>query len=310
MIDLKTMKNKKRNLLFFIFFVSYMVQGQDFIKYDQFYIDDYSFNPSVGGADNSISALLSVKKNWIGIAQSPSTQYFHIHTNTFRLGFRNPKDFIAKTKNKIGLGLSAYNDNNGPLNISGARMSYIFHTQIFNDWKISFAASVKLVQSKLNKSMLELYHSADPILNNVDDNFMTPNFDVGFRIRNKKFELGLSVMDIADIQNKKRTSTWQNTKTFFMSSGYKHAINNEITVCPKIVIYGDSKVGLKVNSIVKLHFKDLFWVGAGYASRNSALFYAAINVKYLTFGYSFDYSFSSLYKQSYGNHLAFVALNF
>ena len=304
---------QKKIILYTFLFLSGIgiLKAQNFIKYDRFYLNDFEYNPSLAGLKNETVGFISTKKNWLGIENSPSTQNLFIHTNAKLLGLYNPKKFISSGAQKVGLGLSLYNDKNGPLSTIKIQFSYAYHILINNSMKLSLGLSTQLSQHSLNEGMLMPRDANDPLITQQNESSVTPSFNLGLYLSNTKFHFGLSVMNLANFSSfTNGYKYYKNISTYYLSAGYKIKINRDLDFEPNILFYSDSYIKFKLNSTFKLYYKDSFWLGLGYTMPESFIIYAAVKFKVFDLGYSFDYSSSPIFSNSKGNHMGFIGFHF
>ncbi len=296
------------HVVIFVFSIS-ILKSQSFIKYDRFYLNDFEYNPAIAGLENKLAVFFSAKKSWLGVKNSPSTQSLLIHTNTSKIGFNNPKDFISNKSKKIGLGLSLYNDKNGPLSTLKLQLSYAYHVYIYKNIKLSLGLSTQLSQYSLNQEMLILRDKNDP-LTRQHENYFTPNFNAGLWLNNNKFHFGFSILDLADFSKITNNIYNKDIRTYYFSSGYKFKIDKNFKLESNVLLCADTYKKINLNSIIKIHYSNYFWIGIGYSVSKSYIIYSAFKFKNVNFGYSFDYSSSPVYSISAGNHMVFISCNF
>ena len=98
--------------------------AQQIPLYSQYLENNYILNPAVAGSEKNYSPLrLSIHKQWIGIQESPSTQYVTLH-------HRLVNDIM-------GIGGMIFHDNFGPIRMIGVQSTYSYHLIVNNDLRVS-----------------------------------------------------------------------------------------------------------------------------------------------------------------------------
>jgi type IX secretion system PorP/SprF family membrane protein len=95
------------------------LQAQDEIVYDQYYWNYYLVNPAVAGASRCSHVLGTVKKQWVGMDDSPL-----IETASFR----------TRILKNVGLGAYVYNDKNGYSLRQGGEATFAYHIPLTQNY--------------------------------------------------------------------------------------------------------------------------------------------------------------------------------
>jgi type IX secretion system PorP/SprF family membrane protein len=284
---------------------------QNFVTQEHCFVSDFIYNPAVAGVEENIVANISVKKNWIGIKDSPSTSLLNLYSNVANLGFVKNKKHISDKSLNVGLGLGLYSDKNGPLNTNGIQIAYSYQILLTKSLRLSMGLSAKLTQYSLNQGVFKPTDKDDPLLSNNTENLLRPNFNFGFWLYNTEYYLGLSTTNLADFNEFGNGLNYKETiRALFLKSGYKFSLNSNSILEPSLLLRSNkNKSFVDVN--LKYTYIKHFWTafGWGWGSPNAFSICLGFNVKDIYFGYIYEYSSSPLYSYSKGNHSLFLGFN-
>jgi type IX secretion system PorP/SprF family membrane protein len=290
-------------------FLSTLVRSQNFTTREHCFLSDFILNPAAAGTEEDIVAILSAKKNWMGIKGSPGTNMLNIHAKVSDLGLSKPKKYISRDLSRIGVGLGIYNDSNGPLSVTGVQAAYAQHVRLSSKLLFSAGISVKLSQYVLDETVFKATDPDDPNISYQKEKTLMPNFNVGIYLRHKKFHIGLSTTNPAELKNKNVVFyKLENVRTLYLSGAYKFTLPNEKDLEVRAITrYFDGQFW--ADFIARYYYKKFFWYGVGYATTDFYSVYGALRFKKLDFGYVYEYTPSPIYKRASGNHMVFIAYN-
>lgn len=268
---------------------AYQAKAQSEPMFTQYSFNEIFINPAYAGSHDALSFSTVYRRQWIRINGSPTTKTFTAHSQLL--------------KSRVGLGLTAYQDNIGVTTQTGVFGNYAYR--------------IRLNRGTLAMGMLGGYiayqeNLSDVETNDIDDNeFMNntqaafaPNFGFGTYYYTKVFYLGLSVPRI--IYNKlyinenneveKVTSSFNKEEVhFFLASGFVFDVNPLLKIRPsgmlKVVMNAPVEYDLNLATLLLTSV----WVGGGYRSGDAWNMMTAIQVNdQLRVAYSLDFTFTNL----------------
>lgn len=283
----------KKRYLFFLFILSFLsvqkAYAQSEPMFTQYSFNEIFINPAYAGSHDALSFSTVYRRQWMRIVGSPITKTFTAHSQLLR--------------SKVGLGLTAYQDNIGVTTQTGVFGNYAYR--------------IKLNKGTLAMGLLGGYISyqenlSDVATNDLDDNeflnntpaAFAPNFGVGTYFYTKVFYLGLSAPRL--IFNKlyinQNNEVERVTSSFvkeevhlFLASGFVFDINPLLKIRPsgmlKVVMNAPVEYDLNLAALVLTSV----WIGGGYRSGDAWNVMTAIQVNdQLRVAYSLDYTFTNL----------------
>jgi type IX secretion system PorP/SprF family membrane protein len=278
------------------------------------YLDEYIINPACTGSDYYPTAHSSVKKQWLGINDSPVTFFLG---GDFRLGkydFYDPKGYLnkgpLKLTDNIGLGSAVFRDSNGPVTTTGGMLSYAYHLPVNKYSRLSLGLSVLLIQHSLNTSILKPAHPEDQYLFNGDDRLFRANLGIGVYYHNINYFAGASIMkvfpDIIGFSDRNASQP-----SYFIFGGYKfnrnsNTFNFEPSAC--FIKSGYFKSGLDFHA--KLYVKRLNWIAVSWKTNGNMNFQFAVRLYKMVYaGYNFEYSAGNISAYNMGSHEISLGIN-
>jgi type IX secretion system PorP/SprF family membrane protein len=288
---MKSMKTKT----FFIaiaVIVSLHSFGQQDAMYSQYMFNQLVINPAYAGNHEVVSANMLFRDQWVGIQGAPVTETFSIDA---------PMD-----KDKVGVGLTVYNDKIGVTRNTGAYVQYAYRIKFR---KSTLALGLQAGISNLLASYTQVQFSQNSsdydfaFSQNVNELF--PNFGMGLFYNTEKFYFGLSVPYLLkkSLFQSSNIQGYEVAQHYFLSSGYIIDLNDNLLLKPSILAKYVDGAPLEVDINANLWFHGLFGIGVSYRTGDS--FIAMLEMQMnnqLSFGYAYDYSLTELNKFNYGTH--------
>jgi type IX secretion system PorP/SprF family membrane protein len=301
-------------VVIFLIFGNINILSQDYFIYQNYYLNPSLINPAVAGTENYPSADLSVRKQWVGIPEAPTTYLLAVNFKIGRYDFYDPKKFInkgpLKLTDRIGVGVSIFRDINGPLAYTGGILSYSYHVQVNADSKLSFGMSAIFNYYSFNSSILRPDQSNDPYLLNGNDNGFNTNFNFGIYFYNEVYFIGFSADNIlpgiqkVDDQNMEQTS-------LYLMGGYKLLKNNRNLILePSLTLKKLANTNLFVDIHTKLYILRSHWIAVSYSTDNRINFrFGVLLYKRLYAGYNYEYTLTDIGPYSFGSHEIHLGIN-
>ena len=249
-----------------------LLQAQETALYSNYMCNNlYNINPAAAGFDGTFISQLTASKKWIGMDGSPANQVF---SNSLKLGeeeFYDPNMFINRPfinlAPRVGLGLTMFNEANGPLQHTGILFCYAYHISL-RDMRLSFGLSGVVAQYHLNTQEFKPVNANDPSLY-TNTSAIVPDINAGAMLYNRSLFAGISANGLVNINK-----VMGHAKTFpdiVVCGGYKFTINNIFKFEPSLFIwrYGNGTFSTDVNG--KLYFRDKNWLLLSYQGNGEVL---------------------------------------
>lgn len=292
-------------------------------QYTQYIFNNYLLNPALSGIENYVDFKSGFRRQWSGIQNAPKTFFASAH---WQLAsdylWNNPlsmpqSDDDPMSRNYMqnymsspahhGMGVVVVSDKAGPFSRLDANLTYAYHLQLSGTLNLSVGAAAGITRIGLDVNALALDNPNDPAVNNTVVSQVKPDLSMGVWLYGIRFFAGASVQQILPQRLAFTTdpgySEGKDVPHFFVTSGYKLFLDEQIALIPSVMIKYAKPAPLAVDANLKLAFKDRIWLGGSYRHNDSFSAMAGFNVsKLINLTYSYDFTTSQLNKISYGSH--------
>jgi type IX secretion system PorP/SprF family membrane protein len=291
------------NLVILITFFQ-IVHSQEFSFYRNYQSNNlYNLNSAAAGYDGAFISQVSVSRKWMGMAGAPVCQVF---SSSIRLGeeeFYDPNMFVNKPfinlANRVGLGLTFYNESSGPVRHTGILFAYSNHFPIRNS-RLSFGISWIVSQYYLNTSEFKPVQENDPYLH-TNTSAIVPDVNIGVLYYNQMVFMGLSVNGVANY--KEVMDRQKNIPDIIAFGGYRFYMNKSIKFEPSLFFLniGQNSNSFDING--KLYYKNKNWLIIAYRSTNEVMTGFGLGIKsWLLVSYNFFIGTGGIQSYSNGSH--------
>lgn len=257
--------------------------------YSQYQFNQLMINPAYAGIYNRLSVGAISRFQWAGIEGAP-------RTNTITAN-------SALSDGKIGLGGFVMNDRFGVNNNYEIQISSSYNIEFNRTIKLAMGIQGGLVQYGYDLSKLNLDFFDDPELLNGHDNFIRPNFGVGFMLLNPNFFVGLSAPRILNVSITDGFIQSERYKRhFYLSAGVAAEIQRTPVKATTLIrsIAGET---YSFDITLSALLEDVMWAGITVRDLKHfgvlGIFQMGEN---LQLGYSFELPTNNLIHGNYGTH--------
>lgn len=282
---------KKHFIVINVLLFSLSINAQQIPTLSQFMENKYMVNPAVAGTEAYSSIVFNYKRWWSGIDNSPAMQSISSH-------------FMAS--DNVGLGGKIFNYATGPLSKMGMEATYAYQLKFGNNGaKLSLGLSAQLYQVYLNKSLLKLEEQDDNAVLFASEKLITPDAAFGVYFYNQRYYIGLAAYQLFNRKVDMMTDNIlenRQIRHYFFTGGYTYDINNnfslESSLLAKIIESGVNQSELNIKGV----YKQSFWLGLAYRTKDAFIINAGIRKDRFVFGYAYDFSINEIQKHSIGSH--------
>lgn len=274
--------------------------------YSQYMWNALSVNPAYTGSADALSALMLVRKQWLGIAGSPHTQNLAVHMPT-RIG-------------KSAFGLNMINDQISYLGQTWTSLSYAFRIDTKRG-KLALGLSGSVYNYRINWSKAKLIDPNDVIPTVYGRNMVLPNAGFGMYYYSDNFYAGFSVPHL--LVNSLSTVTpgvkFSDTdisvaalkRHYFLMSGVVIKQSPDFWIKPSFLykyVYG-APMELDLN--LNFYFNQKFGIGASYRTGDGLVAMVSYHfTPQFMAGYAYDYPLTALNGYTSGSHELMLRYDF
>lgn len=307
-------------------------KAQQFPIYSQYMMNGFLLNPAVAGHEGYTAINLTVREQWLGLKNAPSTYAVSGQSRLLKNSFISRSRPIRRRRRamsrsgKVGVGGYIFNDNNGAFSRTGFEAAYAYNMSLRRS-ELSFGFSINSFQYKLDKSKLILTNPDDLLLLNTESRAYIADASVGAYYTDRNLYAGFSVQNLFQSFfkfNNRQGAGFKLQRQYLTMAGYRYDPIDFLFVEPSFLLKISQGAVSQLDMNVKFYFKEDYWGGISYRTgsgsriateslngRGSALiFMAGARVDKYYFGYAFDLTFSSIRSHTLGSHEIMLAIKF
>jgi len=189
-----------------IVLITGIAEAQQVPMYSQYIMNGFLINPSFAGRDGYTSVNLTVREQWTGMAQSPSTYALSFQTRILKNSYISKSTSVKKKLVKptrggqVGIGAYLFDDNNGIMHRTGMQAAYAYNIPLGNEddennRNLSFGLALIAYNYSIKTDGL-IYDQDDPYLNNYDKSVFIPDFNFGVSYSTPKYYVGIAMTNL------------------------------------------------------------------------------------------------------------------
>jgi len=285
----------------FLFLITTVTYGQQLEQQSQYMFNQYAINPAYAGVQTNWESVMNSRYQWIGLVDAPRTLTLTAH---------------GPLKNqKMAVGGMVYNDIVGPTRRLGFQCSYAYHIKLNRKIKLSLGASIGFNQWLIDADKIEVRDENDPFFSNGLIKSFSPDAKFAFYLYHKDWFFGVATPQLLNnnlkFQDVVGISESYLENHFYINGGYNFKLGRKFTLTPSSLIKYVPGAPAKVDLNVTGTYRKMVWLGIGYRTQDAMIAMVGYNHKdNLKFGYSYDFSTTTLQVYNSGSHELFFAIKF
>ena len=248
----------------------------------QFMINKNIFNPaSIVDGDN-ICASMFYRSQWLGVDGGPTTTGVNV--------------VMPHVTNNMGLGLGVYSDRVGKYQNIQLEGSYAYSISL-DEWNLSLGLRVGVLNksfSDLNWVTPDTPSGVDTGIVSEDNSSWSPNFGVGAQYFSNKGYLGVSIYNIAELNNSIDEVKIPQKRQYYIMGGYNFKLNSTFELEPNVLVQTDLS-SYQIDANLNLKIEESIVVGASYRLQDAVSLLVGFNVlEGLRVFYSYDFGVNKI----------------
>jgi type IX secretion system PorP/SprF family membrane protein len=278
--------------------------AQQEVMYSQYMFNTLALNPAYAGSRDVLSLTALGRYQWLerNIPGSPTTYSFSL-------------DMPVKNE-KMGIGMSIYNDKIGVANNTGLNLAYAYRFKLGAKTTMSLGLQPTVTNVSLALTKVDNLIDVNDDIFSSDRSKMMFNAGLGLFISNDKSYLGISVPQLIE-QKFDANSVGGIKRHYFAMMGFVIGKGN-FKIKPSTMLRYTTGTPLGVDGNINFWFKDKIALGVS-GRKSQAVFSGQDNIdavvgmfelqltQQLRFGYAYDYNNNRLGKSS-GNSVLYNKL--
>ncbi len=293
--------------------------AQQLPLFSQYMFNTFLINPAAAGLDGYTAVNITAREQWLGLKDSPKTHILSGQTrldgNNFIVKMLNPHpDEKSGTPNgRVGLGVNFYNDRVGLIDRTGFQFTYAYHLPL-EDAELSLGLTASFYQFTMDKSRMVLSDNDDNLIDKSDLSLFIPDFSFGGIYTTKDYYAGLSIMGLTQsslqMGNSGNANDYRMYRQYNIHGGYHIEISRDLMLQPTALIKVSKTLKPQMDLGAKLFYRNDYWGGLSFRTGSAFIIMMGVSVDNYSFGYAFDYDFSSIRAHSFGSHEVMISIKF
>lgn len=271
--------------------INFIYSQQD-PQYTQYMFNMHIVNPAYAGSEGTLNIGLLHRTQWVGLDGAPKTTVAAIN---------------APIKKNIGLGLSVFADEIGPVKEQNAfvDVSYTIQTSDYGNLAFGLKGGFTFLDAQL--STLDLGDDIPDNVFNNDINDSYANFGAGAFYYTDHFYAGLSMPNMLNQFHLNRKggiiSSASEKMHYYLTSGYVFEMNDNLKLKPSVLLKGVEGAPLSIDLAGNVLINNKFELGVSWRIDDSLNALMNIEVaRGFRIGYAYDYTLSNLGDFNSGSH--------
>lgn len=319
-------------ILLFSILVFTTAKAQQYPIYSQYMMNGFLLNPAIAGHEGYAAINLTVRKQWVGLADAPSTYALSGQTRLLKNSFISRGRSVRKRRKimsrsgRVGLGGYIFNDQNGAMSKTGFSGTYAYHLTLRRA-QLSFGLSLSTFQYRIDRDKIRLEDPDDALLANIKPQAFITDAGFGMYYSDKNLYAGFSISNLFEslltlYSNEK--SEFRLERQYLTMAGYRFDIVDDLYLEPSFLLKISENGIAQIDGNVKCFYREDYWAGLSYrtgsgnrvasetigGAGSSLIFMLGVRVDKYLLGYAFDYTFSSIGAKTFGSHEIMLAVRF
>lgn len=234
--------------------------------YNQFFMNPYMYNPAYAGVEGHAAIFVMYRDQWTNVESAPQISHVSFH---------------VPLKGGIALGGAAFNNSQGLLNTSAAKVSAAYLINIDRTHFLRFGMSLGAGINSVNIS--EFDSPGDPAFDNFLDQSTFFIGDFGFTYHFGHFNVGVALPNLFSYNpiTQKEISEigFSPTDNVLLKINYRGHINDDFAIEPHLIYRYSGVIPHQYEGTLIAHLYHIVWVGASYRQDAGIIGLAGAKVK-------------------------------
>ncbi len=266
------------------------VLAQQQVMFTQYMHNEAMINPAYAGSQETGSATVLYRNQWMGMEGAPVTYSFNIH---------------APVQNrKMGIGLSVLKDQTGITDNFNLYGLYAYSIPVNAHSHVQLGLQAGLDNFNIDLGRLRPKNPGDDNFTDGTFSSFRLNFGTGAYYFTEKFYAGISLPKLMNhkVLYNEETSLKQ-SRHLFITSGYVFDLSDDIKLKPSVLYKYAEAAPMQLDVTTQFIFKEILWTGLAWRSFDSVDLLLGLQAgKQLHIGYAYDFATTPLGDYHTGSH--------
>ncbi len=309
-----------------LIFITGVSSAQQVPMYSQYIMNGFLVNPSFAGRDGYTTLNLTVREQWVGLAQAPSTYAASFQTRILKNSYISRSTTVRKKVvrptrgSRVGLGGYVFSDNNGIMRRTGIQAAYAYHIPMKKTEEgylnnLAFGLALTTYQYAINTEGL-IYDYDDPYLNNYDRSVLIPDFNFGASFTTANYYVGFAMTNLLRgsilFTKSNATNIRSELGHYFLTGGVKVPLGVYWILEPSGFLKSSDMLfkALQMDLTTRVYYRNDYWAGVSWRTNDAIIMLLGLKYDRFYFAYAFDFTLTDIRKQSVGSHELTLAVKF
>lgn len=273
--------------------VSGIAVAQQNLVYNHYFLNPFLYNPSYIAPNGYTELYLNFRKQWAGIDGAPATGTLNL---------------MLPINYKMGVGLTAYQDDVGVVRTTTALLSYGYQIYLGKNTstihKLAFGLSIGMTYSYIPLDKVKNENSIDNSLSNSTSS-MDGQAGVHYQLKNFRLSFALprlfrTYVTSADGFN---TPTIKQVTSTLSSISYNFNLSPKVSFEPIVVYRTEKDFDSQFEGTGVLRFNNIAWIGGSYRQEYGSAAFLGFNIKdKYKVGYAYEFAPNQVSGLGQGSH--------
>ncbi len=267
------------------------ISAQQIPLYSQYMFNRMLINPAVAGSVQDLPIQLSIRQQWVGFDDAPSTQVIS-------------GQYCFEGYN-MGIGAVLFIDSFGHERRLGFQANYSYILEVFDDAKLALGLGLQVFQYQLNYDKLVAIDDADPnILGNIQSK-VVPESDFGAYLYHDKYFAGISANQMIGMPVKIGGEEIQMSRLvrhYNLMGGYKFTLNPDFELEPSLLLKTSFKAPTQLDFNIRGIYQKNYWLGVSYRTSGDIVTFLGLRFNEFDFGIAADFATSDISAYESGSY--------
>lgn len=273
------MKKIHKIVIIIVLFLSIRAISQEESNITMYRYHMNLFNPAYAGINNETLLTSTLRRQWSGVPDAPSTQTV---------------SFAMPVGQNLGIGISVLNEKTFIEKQNNIAVDFSYKLIMNQNTDLYFGLKAGGSFYDLNLSGLQTYNvMVDNALTNIST--FNPNVGVGAVLRNEKWFLALAVPKLLSTTKARNELGYATIATdrphFYVSGGYDFELSDSFTLKPSTMLRYVNAAPISIDLNTMLSFENKFEIGATYRTDQAYAAMSTITINnHFMFGFAYEMS--------------------
>lgn len=291
----------KRYILFVLLSSLFLntVTAQSDIKLSVQNFQPMVINPAYAGSFEGLAVSGMFSSQWTGFEGAPKTQFL---TANYRF-----------ESDKMGVGLSIYNDEIGPVKETNVEGNYSYNLKLNEDLSVAFGLKVGLNNFAIDFSKLNIENPGEIVNPQGQTSQLSPLIGTGMYLYTDSFFFGLSSPNLIKTKyyDEYKTSIARRNIYLYSNVGYEFQIDYDFNVTPILQYRYTPNASGNIVLMTNVTWKDKLYGGINTDFDSTIGAFAGVRfLDNFKFAYSYDSSLNAFSGYNGGNHTFILSYEF